>query len=46
MLYSVNTFIKVHSIFPLYLFIITYDKIKYICSILVYNILILFAIRF
>nr|DAD56449.1 MAG TPA: hypothetical protein [Caudoviricetes sp.] len=46
MLYSVDTLLKVHGIFPLYIFIVTYNKIKYICSILVYNILVLFAIRF
>nr|DAT57565.1 MAG TPA: hypothetical protein [Caudoviricetes sp.] len=44
MFYSINTLLKVHGIFPLYIFIIIYDKIKYICSILVYNILVLFAI--
>nr|DAF96211.1 MAG TPA: hypothetical protein [Podoviridae sp. ctG4L18] len=45
MLYSVDTLLKVHGVFPLYIFIIIYDKIKYICSILIDNILVLFTIR-
>nr|DAH14278.1 MAG TPA: hypothetical protein [Caudoviricetes sp.] len=46
MLYGINTFIEVHNILPLYIFVVIYNKIKYIGSVFINNILVLFSVSF